>query len=142
MGCSYALLIFRQEEIIGLVNPLLPKPSMKPCFILIMIIPLVCLRITCVYSSNAIIVLFKCVATLVVQTAHTEKCINLSIASYLCCTLYIILMTTNIIWLKYWNDMPGNCNYMQFVLDTINAMTNINRLCIFSRSPVEIFRDI
>ena len=26
----YALLISRQEEIIGLVKPLLPKPTMKP----------------------------------------------------------------------------------------------------------------
>ena len=30
----YVLLISRQEEIIGLVKPLLPKPSMKPCIIL------------------------------------------------------------------------------------------------------------
>ena len=29
----YALLISRQEEIIGLVKPLLPKPTIKPCFI-------------------------------------------------------------------------------------------------------------
>ena len=27
----YVLLISRQEEIIGLVKPLLPKPTMKPC---------------------------------------------------------------------------------------------------------------
>ena len=53
----YALLISRQEEIIGLVKPLLPKPTMKPC--IIHIISLVSLRITCVYSTNAIIVLFK-----------------------------------------------------------------------------------
>ena len=39
----YALLISRQEEIIGLNSS----------------IPLVSLRITCVYSTNAIIVLFK-----------------------------------------------------------------------------------
>ena len=55
----YALLISRQEEIIGLVKSLLPKSTMKPRVIHITVIPLVSLRITCVYSSNAIIVLFK-----------------------------------------------------------------------------------
>ena len=55
----YALLISRQEEIIGLVKPLLPKPTMKPRFIHITVISLVSLRITCVYSTNAIIVLFE-----------------------------------------------------------------------------------
>ena len=55
----YALLIPRQEEIIGLVKPLLPKSTMKPCVTHITVIPLVSLRITCVYSTNAIIVLFK-----------------------------------------------------------------------------------
>ena len=51
----YALLISRQEEIIGLVKPLLP--TMKPRFIHITVISLVSLRITC--STNAIIVLFE-----------------------------------------------------------------------------------
>ena len=55
----YALLISRQEEIIGLVKPLLPKSTMKPRVILVTVISLVSLRITCVYSTNAIIVLFK-----------------------------------------------------------------------------------
>ena len=55
----YALLISRQEEIIGLVKPLLPKSTMKPRVIHITVILLVSLRITCVYSANAIIVLFK-----------------------------------------------------------------------------------
>ena len=55
----YALLISRQEEIIGLVKPLLPKSTMKPRVIHITVISLVSLRITCVYSTNAIIVLFK-----------------------------------------------------------------------------------
>ena len=55
----YALLISRQEEIIGLVKPLLPKPTMKPRVIHITAISLVSLRITCVYSTNAIVVLFK-----------------------------------------------------------------------------------
>ena len=55
----YALLISRQEEIIGLVKSLLPKSIMKPCVIHITIISLVRLIITCVYSTNAIIVLFK-----------------------------------------------------------------------------------
>ena len=55
----YVLLISRQEEIIGLVKPLLPEPTMKPCIIHISVIPLVSLQITCVYSTNAIIVLFK-----------------------------------------------------------------------------------
>ena len=51
----YALLISRQEEIIGLVKPLLPKQTMKPRFIHITVISLVSLRITCVYSTNAIV---------------------------------------------------------------------------------------
>ena len=51
----YALLISRQEKIIGLVKPLLPKPTMKPRIIHITVILLVSLRITCVYSANAII---------------------------------------------------------------------------------------
>ena len=55
----YALLISRQEEIIGLVKPLLPKLTMKPRVIHITVTPLVSLRIMCVYSTNAIIVLFK-----------------------------------------------------------------------------------
>ena len=55
----YALLISRQEEIIGLVEPLLPKSTMKPRVIHINVIPLVSLQITCVYSTNAIIVLIK-----------------------------------------------------------------------------------
>ena len=55
----YALLISRQEEIIGLVKPLLPKPTMKPRVVHITIISLVSLRITCAYSTNAIIVLFE-----------------------------------------------------------------------------------
>ena len=55
----YALLISRQEEIIGLVKPLLPKPTMKPRIIHSTIISSVSLRITCVYSTNAIIVLFE-----------------------------------------------------------------------------------
>ena len=55
----YALLISRQKEIIGLVKPLLPKPTMKPRFIHNTVISLVSLRITCVYSTNAIIVLFE-----------------------------------------------------------------------------------
>ena len=55
----YALLISRQEEIIGLVKPSLPKPTMKPRFIHITVISLVSFRITCVYSTNAIIVLFE-----------------------------------------------------------------------------------
>ena len=55
----YALLISRQEEIIGLVKPLLPRLAMKPRFIHITVIPLVSLRITCVYSTNAIIILFE-----------------------------------------------------------------------------------
>ena len=36
----YALLISRQEEIIGLVKPLLPKPTMKPRVIHITVISL------------------------------------------------------------------------------------------------------
>ena len=48
----------RKEEIIGLVKPLLPKPTMKPR-VTITVIPLVSLLITCAYSTNAIIVLFK-----------------------------------------------------------------------------------
>ena len=55
----YALLISRQEEIIGLVKPLLPKLTMKPPVIHITLISLVSLRITCVYNTNAIIVLFE-----------------------------------------------------------------------------------
>ena len=55
----YVLLISRQEEIIGLVKPLLPKPTIKPRFIHIAVILLVSLRITCVYSTNSIIVLFE-----------------------------------------------------------------------------------
>ena len=55
----YALLISRQEEIIGLVKPFLPKSTMKPRVIHITVIPLVSLQITCVYSTNAIIVLIK-----------------------------------------------------------------------------------
>ena len=55
----YALLISRQEEIIGLVKPLLPKPTMKPRIIHITVISLVSLRITCVYSTNAIILLLE-----------------------------------------------------------------------------------
>ena len=55
----YALLISRQEEITGLVKPLLPKPTMKPRITHITVIPLVTLRITCVYSINAIIVLLE-----------------------------------------------------------------------------------
>ena len=55
----YALLISRQEDIIGLVKPLFPKSTMKPRVIHITVIPLVSLRITCVYSTNAIIILFK-----------------------------------------------------------------------------------
>ena len=55
----YALLISRQEEIIGLVKPLFTKPTMKPRVIHITVISLVRLRITCVYSTNAIIVLFE-----------------------------------------------------------------------------------
>ena len=55
----YALLISRQEDIIGLVKPLLPKSTMKPRVIHITIISLVSLRIICVYSTNAIIILFK-----------------------------------------------------------------------------------
>ena len=45
--------------------------------------PLVSLRITCVYSTNAIIVLLKRLVTLAEKTACTLKCINLSIALYL-----------------------------------------------------------
>ena len=52
---SCTLLISRQEEIVGLVKPLLPKLSMKPCVIHITVIPLVSLRITCVCSTNAVI---------------------------------------------------------------------------------------
>ena len=91
----YALLISRQEEIIGLVKLLLPKPTMKLCIIHITIIPLASLQITYVYtySTNTII---KCLATLAVQAAHTVKCVNMSIALYLSCTLYI-LMATNVI---------------------------------------------
>ena len=55
----YALLISRQEEIIGLVKPLLPKPTMPPRVIHITVISLVSVIITCVYSTNAIIVLFE-----------------------------------------------------------------------------------
>ena len=55
----YALLISRQEEIIGLVKPLLPKSTMKARVIHVTVIPLVSLQITCVYSTNAIIVLIK-----------------------------------------------------------------------------------
>ena len=55
----YALLISRQEEIIGLVKPLLPKPTMKPRVIHSTVISSVSLQITCVYSTNAIIVLFE-----------------------------------------------------------------------------------
>ena len=55
----YVLLISRQEEIIGLVKPLLPKSTMKPRSIHITVILLVSLQITCVYSTNAIIVLIK-----------------------------------------------------------------------------------
>ena len=55
----YALLISRQEEIIGLVKSLLPKPTMKPRVTHITVISLVSLRITCVYSTNAIIILFE-----------------------------------------------------------------------------------
>ena len=46
----YALLISRQEEIIGLVKPLGGCPTMKPGVIHITVISLVSLRITCVYS--------------------------------------------------------------------------------------------
>ena len=55
----YALLISRQEEIIGLVKPLLSKPTIKPRVIHITVISLVTLRITGVYNTNAIIVLFE-----------------------------------------------------------------------------------
>ena len=55
----YALLISRKEGIIGLVKPSLPKSIMKPPVIHITVISLVSLRITCVYSTNAIIVLFE-----------------------------------------------------------------------------------
>ena len=53
------LLISRKEGIIGLVKPSLPKSTMKPRVIHITVISLVSLRITCVYSTNAIIVLFE-----------------------------------------------------------------------------------
>ena len=49
----YALLISRQ------VKPLLPKPTMKPRVIHITVISLVSIRFTCVYNTNAIIVLFE-----------------------------------------------------------------------------------
>ena len=63
----YLLLISRQEEITGLLKPLLSKPTTKPRVIHITVIPLVNLQITCVYRTNAIIVLFiKCLATLAV----------------------------------------------------------------------------
>ena len=39
----YALLIYRQKEIIGLVKPLSPKSTMKPCVIHITVIPLISL---------------------------------------------------------------------------------------------------
>ena len=55
----YALLISRKEGIIGLVKPSLPKSTMKPRVIHITVISLVSLRFTCVYSTNAIIVLFE-----------------------------------------------------------------------------------
>ena len=55
----YELLISRQEELIGLVKPLLPKSTMKPRVIHITVIALVSLQITCVYSTIAIIVLIK-----------------------------------------------------------------------------------
>ena len=55
----YMLLISRQEEIIGLVKPLLPKPTMKPRVMHFTVISLVSLRITRVCSTNAIIVLFE-----------------------------------------------------------------------------------
>ena len=55
----YALLISRQEEIIGLVKPLLPKPTHEATRYTHYRISLVSLRITCVYSTNAIIVLFE-----------------------------------------------------------------------------------
>ena len=70
MDCTYALLISRQEEIIGLMKSLLPKLTMKPCVIHITVIPLVRLRITCVYSTNAII--YSSLATLAVQAAQCD----------------------------------------------------------------------
>ena len=56
----YALLISRQEENwIGEAIGWLPKPTMKPRVIHITVISLVSLRTTCVYNTNAIIVLFE-----------------------------------------------------------------------------------
>ena len=58
----YALLISRQEEIIGLVKPFSVAQANyeKPARVIhITVISLVSLRITCVYSTNAIIVLFE-----------------------------------------------------------------------------------
>ena len=49
----FVLLISRQEEIIGLVKPLLPKSTMKPRVIHITIMPLVSLQITCVYGGGS-----------------------------------------------------------------------------------------
>ena len=55
----YVLLSFRKKGIIGLVKPSLPKSTMKPRVIHITVISLVSLRITSVYRTNAIIVLFE-----------------------------------------------------------------------------------
>ena len=87
----YALLISRQEEIIGLVKPSLPKSTMKPRVIHITVISLVslCIYYYCYYS-------IVCSVLLVAVPAAHIKCINLSIVLYLSCTLHI-LMTTNII---------------------------------------------
>ena len=91
----YALLISRQEEIIELVKPLLPKPTVKPRVIHISKSS----NYMCIYSTNAIIVLFKVscyVASGSTGCTYNVKCINLSIVLSLSCTLYK-LMTTNII---------------------------------------------
>ena len=69
----YALLISRQEEIIGLVKPLLPKSTMKPRAIHITIISLVSLRNTCVYIV-VLMLLYYCLNCLASGSTSCTYC--------------------------------------------------------------------
>ena len=97
----HMLLISRagRDKWIGEVTVVQGIHELKSCVIYIIMIPLVNLWITCVHSTNAVIVLFK-VSCYTGSTDCTYcKCINLSIALCISCTLYM-LMTINIIRLK------------------------------------------
>ena len=84
----YALLISKQEEIIGLLKPLLPKSTLKPHFIHVTVVPLVAKssNFMCIiyYSTNAIIVqsCLKCLLV-AVPAAHTIKCTYQSVNCFI-----------------------------------------------------------